>query len=101
MTKNDYTSYLHHKYCWINPIDLEMTYKKAKEALLNTLFPFDLSKNEVPERYEMKLLEVMEEIIELGNMRHYTSYQENGVSWRKDYSGLSSLSDVTPFAGGN
>jgi len=101
MEKSEYTAYLHQKYCWISKLDLDMTYRKAKEVLLNTLFPFDLSVNEVPQRYEAKLLEVMEEIIEIGNMRHYTSYQENGVSWRKDYSGLSSLKDVTPFAGGN
>lgn len=99
MTKQEYISYLHQKYCWLSSIDLEMTYRKAKEEVLNTLFPFNDEITEVPPRYEMKVLEAMEEIIEIGNMRHYTSYQENGVSWSKDYSGLSCLKDITPYAG--
>ena len=96
MTKEEYIAYFKNKYPYIEENDLSMTYHIAKENLLNTLFPFDDTQTEVPPRYEYKLIEVMDEIIDLGNMRNYTSYRENGVVWERDYSGISSLSNITP-----
>lgn len=98
--KKDYLDYFHNKYDYVDYKDLEMTYEIAKERLLNTLFPFNDDIEEVPSRYKMKIVEVMEEIIDTGNMRHYTSYRENGVSWTRASSvTLQSLSDVTPYGG--
>ena len=61
--KKDYLDYFHNKYDYVDYKDLEMTYEIAKERLLNTLFPFNDDIEEVPSRYKMKIVEVMEEII--------------------------------------
>lgn len=99
MTENDYIEYFKDKYDYISYYDLKMTYKLAKERIINTLYPFDDSKTEVPPKYEMKVIEVMEELIDTSNMRHFTSYSENGVSWSKMTTDLESLQDLTPNAG--
>lgn len=99
MTENDYIEYFKDKYDYISYYDLKMTYKLAKERIINTLYPFDDSKTEVPPKYEMKVIEVMEELIDTSNMRHFTSYSENGVSWSKMTTDLESLQDLTPHAG--
>lgn len=99
MTENDYIEYFKDKYDYISYFDLKMTYKLAKERIINTLYPFDDSKTEVPPKYEMKVIEVMEELIDTSNMRHFTSYSENGVSWSKMTTDLESLQDLTPNAG--
>lgn len=100
MTKEECINYFKEKYSWIDYCDLEMTYEIAKERIINTLFPFDNEITEIPYKNRMKIVEVMDEIIDTGNMRHYTSYKENGVSWTRASTGdLQSLSDLTPHAG--
>lgn len=99
MNENDYIIYFGEKYPYLNNIDLEMTYKLAKERIINALYPFRDDVTEIPRKYEMKVLEVMEEIISTSDMRHYTSYSENGVSWSKLSTDLESLQDITPMAG--
>lgn len=98
MTKDEYITYFKNKYDYLDIIDLEMTYKLAKERIINTLYPFNENITEVPSKYEMKVFEVMEELIETSNMRHYTSYKENGVSWSKTTTDLESLRDLVPYA---
>ena len=99
MNKDEYIEYFHNKYEYIEMRDLEMTYKLAKERIINTLYPFEENIKEVPEKYEMKIVEVMEELIDTSDMRHFTSYQENGVRWTKLRTDLESLQDLTPKAG--
>lgn len=99
MTENEYIEYFKDKYDYISYYDLKMTYKLAKERIINTLYPYDDTVTEVPPKYEMKVIEVMEELIETSNMRHYTSYSENGVRWTKNGTDLESLQDLTPHAG--
>ena len=99
MSENDYITYFSDKYNYISHYDLLMTYRLAKEKIINTLYQFRDDVNEVPQKYEMKVIEVMEELIETSNMRHFTSYSENGVSWKKNTTDLESLQDITPIAG--
>ena len=99
LTKNEYIEYFREKYPYISDNDLEMTYELAKEKIINTLYPFDENINEVPNKYTMKVMEVMEELIDTSDMRHYTSYSENGVKWTKMRTDLESLQDLTPHAG--
>lgn len=100
VNKEDVLNYFKTKYSWIEYCDLDITYETAKEKIINTLFPFDDTITEIPEKHKMKIYEVMEEIIDTGNMRHYTSYKENGVSWTRNADiQLQSLADLTPYAG--
>lgn len=104
MEKQDYINKAHVKYPYITLEDLEDCYYFAKESLLNVLYPFRVESggegedNPVPKRYQYKLLEVMYEMIDMGNGRHFTSYSENGVSWKRDSSELQSLKNIIPYA---
>lgn len=99
MTESEYIEYFKKRYDYLEVDDLKMTYKLAKERIINTLYPFNDKITEIPQKYEMKVVEVMEELIETSNMRHFTSYQENGVRWTKLRTDLESLQDLTPYAG--
>lgn len=74
----------------------------AKHIALNTLFPFDLEQEELPERIEN--VWVVRCAIELYNQigqEGYISYSENGLSWTKDSSLVSYklMSELTPKVG--
>lgn len=100
MTKEECISYFKEKYPYVSDIDLEVTYGKAKERLLNTLFPYDSSITEIPSNYEYTLMDGIEEIIDLGNMRNFTSYSENGVSWRRESNqNINAYKDIVPMGG--
>lgn len=83
------------QYEWIADEDLEDCYYEAKELLLNAIYISGFDENtQVPYRYERKLLEIMKELIDHSDARHFTSYSENGVSWTKAKEGISSISDI-------
>ena len=94
MSENDYITYFSDKYNYISHYDLLMTYRLAKEKIINTLYPFRDDVNEVPQKYEMKVIEVMEELIETSNMRHFTSYSENGWKWERPDAGLQTYAKI-------
>ena len=41
----------------------------------------------------------MKEIIDIGNMRNFTSYSENGWSWKRPEGGLTTYYDIKSMAG--
>ena len=103
MTKDDYISRIRRKYPYIHPMDLEETYEIAKRELFITLYSSNTSKvtseTEIPYIYEYKVLEAMEEIVDMGNMRNYTSYSENGWSWTRPKSGLIAYNGIKSKVG--
>lgn len=99
MTKEECIDRAFHDCEWVDQCHREETYELAKSNLLNALYPFQLDVEEIPPRFEPKLIAVMREIMAMGNMLYYDTYRENGVYWHKDYSGISSLSDIVPYGG--
>lgn len=104
MTKKEYVSKCSRKYPYIAVSDLEDTYEIAKRELFITLYSCNTSNitsdTEIPYIYEYKVLDAMFEIIDMGNMRNFTSYSENGWSWTRPKTGLVAYNDVKSMVGG-
>nr|DAR54947.1 MAG TPA: hypothetical protein [Caudoviricetes sp.] len=94
MTKEEYIERIKRKekYNYIEYEDLDEVYEIAKMELLLTLYASKTDmiteETEIPYAYTYKVLEAMEEIIDIGDMRNFTSYQENGWSWTRPEGGL-------------
>ena len=103
MTKDEYISRIKRKYDYIDILDLEDTYEIAKRELFIALYSSNTSQvtneTEIPYIYEYKVLDAMKEIIEIGNMRNFTSYSENGWSWERPKNGLATYSDTNSKVG--
>ena len=103
MTKQDYISKCLRKYPYIEHCDLEETYEIAKRELFITLYSCNSSNvsenQEIPYIYEYKVLEAMQEIIDIGTMRNFTSYQENGWSWQRPRTGLVAYQNINSMVG--
>lgn len=104
MTKQEYVSSCLRKYPYIDMFDLEETYEIAKRELFITLYSCNTSmiteSQEIPYVYEYKVLEAMHEIIDIGSMRNFTSYQENGFSWTRPKTGLVAYQNIKSLVGG-
>ena len=71
-----------------------------KESFYTIKLNGEKIKKEVELKNHERAFEIlMEELIDTSNMRHFTSYSENGVSWSKMTTDLESLQDLTPNAG--
>ena len=70
----------------------------AKLVFLNKVYPYDKEKNDIPERYIGWQTRCAIELYYLDEDGDFTSYAENGLSWSKDASGLSSklLNELPP-----
>lgn len=104
MKKNDYITKILRKYPYICQMDLEETYEIAKRELFITLYSCNTSmiteETEIPYAFEYKVLEAMKEIIDLGPMRNFTSYQENGFSYTRPAGGLLAYRNINSLAEG-
>lgn len=103
MTKEMYINKCLRKYPYIDIMDLEETYEIAKRELFITLYSSNISKvteeTTIPYIFEYKVLDAMFEIIDLGNMRNFQSYQENGWSWQRPKSGLTTYLNINSMVG--
>lgn len=103
MTKEQYIVKIQNKFPYICNDDLDETYEIAKRELFITLYSSNTSvvneNTEIPYIYEYKVLDAMKEIINLGNMRDFTSYRENGWSWERPESGLKAYQNIKSIAG--
>lgn len=102
----DFHSEIKRNYEYLKDHEIDRLINKAKSILINQLYPADLSVDyltyDVPVRFHMWILDCVDEMISTSGFSHFTSYSENGVSWKKinDYSvseGL--LSQVQRLAG--
>lgn len=104
MEKDEYISKLIDKYPHIPYSKAEDVYEIAKRELFITLYSYNTAlitaETKIPYIYEYKVLEAMQEIVDIGNLRNFTSYQENGWSWTRPYKGLSAYANIKSYAGG-
>ena len=67
-----------------------------RQCVMRGGLPFNV---EIP-NYKPEVLEAMEEIIEIGNMRNFQSYQENGWSWTRPKTGLVAYQNIKSMVEG-
>ena len=74
----------------------------AKDIFLNRVYPFDKTITDMPERYKGWQTRCAIELYRLDDDGDFTSYSENGLSWTRDTSGLSSklLNELPPAQAG-
>lgn len=86
------------KYSYITYEDLDEVYEIAKEELLLILYASDTSNIDenttIPYAFQYMVLQAMKEIIEIGNMRNFTSYSENGWRWERPDAGLQTYAKI-------
>lgn len=98
MTKEEYMMKIKRQYSYMDDCDIEDLYYEAKEMLLNVLDPMhSVCKGEVPQEYEYTLYRLMKEMCDLSGASNFISYTENGVSWRRETSQYTTLSEITPY----
>lgn len=74
--------------------DVELFINKAKAIAIDQLYPNDLSINYLTfdwtnPRFDMWLLDCVDELVERVGISSVTSYKENGMSWTFDRAGVS------------
>lgn len=82
------------KYSYMEEEDVELFLKKAKAIAIDQLYPNDLSINYLTfdwtnPRFDMWLLDCVDELVERVGISSVTSYRENGMSWTFDRAGVS------------
>lgn len=98
MTKEQYVSRVLKKYNYLDIDEVEDIFETAKRELFITLYSCNASvvdeNTPIPYIYEMKVLDCMLEIIDLGTARNFTTYQENGISWNRPTNGYKSYENI-------
>ena len=90
------------KYEHISDREVDLFINKAKAIAIDQLYPNDLSINYLTfdwtnPRFDMWLLDCVDELVERVGISSVTSYKENGMSWTFDRAGVSqSLLDRLP-----
>lgn len=82
------------KYDYLSDKEVERFVNKAKAIAIDQLYPNDLSVNYLTfdwtnPRFEMWLLDCVDELVERVGISSVTSYRENGMSWTFDRAGVS------------
>ena len=82
------------KYDYLSDDEVEMLINKSKAIAIDQLYPGDLSVNYLNfdwtnPRYEMWLLDCVDEIVSRAGMSNVLAYRENGMSWTFDRAGVS------------
>ena len=82
------------KYSYMQEEDVELFLTKAKAIAIDQLYPNDLSINYLTfdwtnPRFDMWLLDCVDELVERVGISSVTSYKENGMSWTFDRAGVS------------
>lgn len=82
------------KYPYLSDLEVELFLNKAKSICVEQLYPSDLSVNYLNfewnnPRFEMWLLDCVDELIERQGISSVTAYKENGMSWTFDRAGVS------------
>lgn len=98
----DLVQIVKNKYDYMSFDEVRLLLNKSKSIAVEQLYPNDLSVNylnfdfENP-RFEMWLLDCVDELVERMGISSVTSYKENGISWTFDRAGVSqSLLDRLP-----
>ena len=82
------------KYEYLSDREVDLFINKAKAIAIDQLYPNDLSINYLTfdwtnPRFDMWLLDCVDELVERVGISSVTSYRENGMSWTFDRAGVS------------
>lgn len=82
------------KYEHLSNREVDLFINKAKAIAIDQLYPNDLSINYLTfdwanPRFDMWLLDCVDELVERVGISSVTSYRENGMSWTFDRAGVS------------
>jgi len=82
------------KYSYLEDSEVELFINKAKAIAIDQLYPTDLSINYLTfdwsnPRFDMWIVDCVDELIERVGISSVTSYRENGMSWTFDRAGVS------------
>lgn len=82
------------KYSHLSDCEIDLFINKAKAIAIDQLYPTDLSINYLNfdwnnPRFEMWLIDCVDELVERVGISSVTSYRENGMSWTFDRAGVS------------
>ena len=82
------------KYEHLQDREVDLFINKAKAIAIDQLYPNDLSINYLTfdwtnPRFDMWLLDCVDELVERVGISSVTSYRENGMSWTFDRAGVS------------
>lgn len=90
----EYVSVVKNKYDYLTNEEAEYFVNRAKSFLIDQLFPTNYSISYltyvVPARFDMWILDCVDELIQRDGVSSLTAYKENGVQMTWDRSGLSS-----------
>ena len=90
----DFNKSVKTKYSYMSDAEIELLVKRAKSICIEKIYPSDLSVNyttfnwEDP-RFEMWILDCVDELIERAGMSSVVAYKENGMSWDFGRAGVS------------
>lgn len=89
----DYKNAVKTKYSYLSDAEVELYVNRAKSILVEQLYPADISVSydtyDVPPRFDMWILDCVDELIERDGISSLTAYRENGVSYNWGKSGIS------------
>lgn len=82
------------KYDYFKDSEVNLFINKAKAIAIDQLYPNDLSINYLTfdwtnPRFDMWLLDCVDELVDRVGISSVTSYKENGMSWTFDRAGVS------------
>lgn len=83
------------KYNYMKVDEARLLVNRAKAIAIDQLYPCDMSVNylnfgfEDNPRFDMWLLDCVDELVERAGISSVTSYRENGMSWTFDRAGVS------------
>ena len=89
----DYVSAVKSKYSYLSDDEAQLYINRAKSILVEQLYPADISVSYdtyvVPPRFDMWILDCVDELIERAGISSVTAYRENAVSYNWGKSGIS------------
>ena len=90
----DLVNSIRKKYTYLEYLEANDFLNKAKAIAVEQLYPNDLSINYLNfdwtnPRFDMWLLDCVDELVERVGVSSVTSYKENGMSWTFDRAGVS------------
>ncbi len=89
----DYVGAVKSKYSYLSDDEAQLYINRAKSILVEQLYPADISVSYdtyvVPPRFDMWILDCVDELIERAGISSLTAYRENGVSYSWEKSGVS------------
>lgn len=90
----DINTEIKYKYSYMSDDERTMLINKAKAICIDKLYPGDLSVNYTNfdwtnPRFEMWIIDCVDELVEKAGMSSVIAYKENGMSWSFDRAGVS------------